>query len=172
MPVLVQAFLQWLYGYWHPYSNNASTDMEHVIIATTSTVIHMMPVLVTFIFANHANTSTGFPLWQYWYWHCLNACTGTGILFPTMPIPARSYIWCPYLYIVFLLIVPIPVRACSLCQNWYWYFLNAYTGTGILFPTMPVLVQSTSDSSTGILILLIPVRSLMWCPVFICTKLN
>ena len=36
--------------------------MEHVIIATTSTVIHMMPVLVTFIFANRANTSTGISL--------------------------------------------------------------------------------------------------------------
>ena len=59
MSVPVQAFLQCPYRYWHPYSNNASTDMKHVIIADTSTVIHMMAVLVIFIFANHANTSTG-----------------------------------------------------------------------------------------------------------------
>ena len=62
VPVPVQAFSQCPYRYWHPYSNNASTDMEHVIIANTSTVIHMMPVLVTFIFANRANTSTGISL--------------------------------------------------------------------------------------------------------------
>ena len=59
MPVLVQAFLQCPYRYWHPYSNNASTDMEHNITAYTSTVIHMIPILVSFIFANRANTSTG-----------------------------------------------------------------------------------------------------------------
>ena len=58
MPVPVQAFLQCPYRYWHPYSNNASTDMEHVIIANTSTVIHMIPVLVSYIFANRANTNT------------------------------------------------------------------------------------------------------------------
>ena len=32
MPVPVQAFLQCPYWYWHPYSNNASTDMEHIIL--------------------------------------------------------------------------------------------------------------------------------------------
>ena len=58
IPVPVQAFLQCPYRYWHPYSNNASTDMEHVIIANTSTVIHMIPVLVSYIFANRANTNT------------------------------------------------------------------------------------------------------------------
>ncbi len=31
MPVPVQAFLQCPYRYWHPYSNNANTDMEHNI---------------------------------------------------------------------------------------------------------------------------------------------
>jgi hypothetical protein len=67
--VTIESCLYWYWHlastgiwYWHPYSNNASTDMEHVTITNTSTVIHMMPVLVTFIFANCANTSTGISL--------------------------------------------------------------------------------------------------------------
>ena len=65
------------------------TDMEHIIIANTSMVIHMMPVLVIFIFANRANTSTGiffmpilvlvFSQCLYRYWHPFsnNASSGT-----------------------------------------------------------------------------------------------
>jgi len=82
--------LQCPYRYWHPYSNNASTDMEHVIIANTSTVIHMMPVLVSFIFAKNANTSTGispmpilvliFSQCLYWYWHSFSRGGGIRLL--------------------------------------------------------------------------------------------
>ena len=92
----------------------------------------------------HASTSTVINAWcpfQYCYFAANNASTSTGIL--EMPIPVLA----------FLSIVPIPVRAFHICQYWYWYFLNAYTGTGI-FNVMPVPVifisANRANTSTGI----------------------
>jgi hypothetical protein len=61
--------------------------MEHVIIANTSTVIHMMPVLVTFIFANRANTG-----------HFPYDNTGIGIVLMPVPVLASFFQQCQYQY--------------------------------------------------------------------------
>ena len=102
--------------------------------------ICLVPVPVLLFIANDASTSTGimtmpipvlafvsivpipvmaFYICHYWYWHFLNAYTGTDFLLPTMPIPVQAFLAMPIPVLAFLLIVPIPVRAFSLCQYWY-----------------------------------------------------
>jgi hypothetical protein len=108
--------------------------------------------LLLSVLASHIVSSTGMvsiESFLYQYWHSANANTGTGIYI--LPIP--------------VLVVPVlDFFFANGANTGTGILLCANTGTGILFSLMPVLIQSLSNTSTGIQILPIPVPEYIWCP--------